>query len=62
MLSASVGLPGYVGALAVITSGYALFQAANNTAVMTKAVRDKCAPFGEIFDRRAALIGRNKFR
>jgi len=34
-LSASVGLAGYVGALAVTTAGYALFQAANNTAVMT---------------------------
>ena len=34
-LSASLGLPGYVSALAFITAGYALFQAANNTAVMT---------------------------
>ena len=28
------GVPGYVVPLAVITAGYALFQAANNTAVM----------------------------
>jgi len=28
------GIPGYVAPLAVITAGYALFQAANNTAVM----------------------------
>lgn len=41
VLSASVGLPGYVGALAVITSGYALFQAANNTAVMTRSSADQ---------------------
>lgn len=35
LLSAGAGLSGYVGALVVMTSGYALFQAANNTAVMT---------------------------
>jgi MFS family permease len=29
------GVPGYVAPLAVITAGYALFQAANNAAVMT---------------------------
>lgn len=40
-LSASVGLPGYVGALATITAGYALFQAANNTAVMTASSADE---------------------
>lgn len=40
-LSTSVGLPGYVGALAVITAGYALFQAANNTAVMTGSSADQ---------------------
>jgi MFS family permease len=28
------GIPGYIAPLAVITAGYALFQAANNTAVM----------------------------
>lgn len=40
-LSARIGLPGYVGALTVITSGYALFQAANNTAVMTRSSADQ---------------------
>lgn len=35
MLPGSLGIPGYGGPLAVITAGYALFQAANNTAVMT---------------------------
>ncbi|POF39283.1 MFS transporter [Pseudomonas laurylsulfativorans] len=30
----SVGVPGYLIALVVLTAGYALFQAANNTAVM----------------------------
>ncbi|HXD43544.1 MAG TPA: MFS transporter [Pseudolabrys sp.] len=29
------GVPGYVGAIVLLTAGYALFQAANNTAVMT---------------------------
>lgn len=37
-LPAALGLAGYVGPLVIITSGYALFQTANNTAVMT-AVR-----------------------
>ncbi|TXH91677.1 MAG: MFS transporter [Thauera aminoaromatica] len=40
-LSARFGLPGSVGALAVITAGYALFQAANNTAVMTCSRADQ---------------------
>lgn len=35
ILPASSGVAGYVLPLAVITAGYALFQAANNTAVMT---------------------------
>ena len=35
MLPAALGIPGYVAPLAVITAGYALFQTANNTAVMT---------------------------
>ena len=34
-LPMSCGVPGYVAPLVVITAGYALFQAANNTAVMT---------------------------
>jgi MFS family permease len=34
-LPAAFGVSGYVAPLVVITSGYALFQAANNTAVMT---------------------------
>ena len=35
MLPSSFGVPGYIAPLVVITAGYALFQAANNTAVMT---------------------------
>jgi EmrB/QacA subfamily drug resistance transporter len=35
MLPPSFGVPGYIAPLVVITAGYALFQAANNTAVMT---------------------------
>jgi MFS family permease len=38
MLPTRFGVPGYIAPLVVITAGYALFQAANNTAVMT-AVR-----------------------
>ena len=35
VLSTRFGAPGYVVPLSVVTAGYALFQAANNTAVMT---------------------------
>jgi EmrB/QacA subfamily drug resistance transporter len=35
MLPVALGVAGYITALVVITAGYALFQAANNTAVMT---------------------------
>ncbi|MBC7860862.1 MAG: MFS transporter, partial [Burkholderiaceae bacterium] len=34
MMPVRFGVPGYIGPLAAITAGYALFQAANNTAVM----------------------------
>src|SRR5258705_6006402 len=34
-IPATFGIPGYIASIAVITVGYALFQAANNTAVMT---------------------------
>jgi MFS family permease len=34
-MPAAFGLPGYIAPIAVITVGYALFQTANNTAVMT---------------------------
>ena len=34
MLPTGFGVPGYIAPLIVITAGYALFQAANNTAVM----------------------------
>jgi MFS family permease len=34
LLPASLGLPGYLAPLIVITAGYALFQTANNTVVM----------------------------
>ncbi|ANJ66074.1 MFS transporter [Halothiobacillus diazotrophicus] len=32
-----IGVPGYIAAIALLTSGYQLFQAANNTAVMMAA-------------------------
>jgi hypothetical protein len=35
MMPVTFGLPGYIAPLVVITVGYALFQTANNTAVMT---------------------------
>jgi EmrB/QacA subfamily drug resistance transporter len=35
MLPMSSGITGYAGPLVVVTAGYALFQAANNTALMT---------------------------
>jgi EmrB/QacA subfamily drug resistance transporter len=41
MLPASFGVPGYVVPLVVITAGYALFQAANNTAVMAETPPDQ---------------------
>lgn len=37
MLPGAFGVVGYIGGLAIITAGYALFQAANNTAVMNGA-------------------------
>jgi EmrB/QacA subfamily drug resistance transporter len=35
VLPTTLGIPGYVAPIVVITAGYALFQTANNTAVMT---------------------------
>jgi MFS family permease len=35
LLPTRFGIPAYVAPLVVVTAGYALFQAANNTAVMT---------------------------
>jgi MFS family permease len=41
MLPTRFGIPGYIAPLVVITAGYALFQAANNTAVMTNIRPDQ---------------------
>jgi EmrB/QacA subfamily drug resistance transporter len=41
MLSTKFGVPGYIAPLVVITAGYALFQTANNTAVMTDIRQDQ---------------------
>ena len=41
MMPATLGLPGYVVPMVLITVGYALFQAANNTAVMTDLQPDQ---------------------
>jgi EmrB/QacA subfamily drug resistance transporter len=40
-LPSAFGVPGYVAPLVVLTAGYALFQAANNTAVMKDAAQDQ---------------------
>ncbi|MDX2109362.1 MAG: MFS transporter [Verrucomicrobiota bacterium] len=41
LLPARYGVPGYIAPLIVITAGYALFQVANNTAVMTNIRADQ---------------------
>jgi EmrB/QacA subfamily drug resistance transporter len=41
LLPSSFGVPAYIAPLVVITAGYALFQAANNTAVMTNIRPDQ---------------------
>ena len=41
VLPAMLGLAGYIAAIAVLTPGYQLFQAANNTAVMTDVHPDQ---------------------
>jgi len=41
MMPTRFGVPGYVTPLVIVTAGYALFQAANNTAVMANASRNQ---------------------
>ena len=41
LLPTGFGIPGYIAPLVVITASYALFQAANNTAVMTNIQPDQ---------------------
>src|SRR5665647_2933816 len=41
MLPATFGISGYIAPIVVITVGYALFQTANNTAVMTDVLPDQ---------------------
>jgi MFS family permease len=41
LIPARFGVPGYLGPLAVLTGGYALFQTANNTAVMANVAPDQ---------------------
>lgn len=41
LLPTRLGIPGYIAPLVVITAGYALFQAANNTAVMTNILPEQ---------------------
>lgn len=41
LLPATLGVAGYVGPLVAVTAGYALFQTANNTAVMADVEKDR---------------------
>jgi hypothetical protein len=41
VIPATFGIGGYIAAIVVLTPGYALFQAANNTAVMMDVSRDQ---------------------
>jgi hypothetical protein len=41
MLPATLGISGYIAPISVITVGYALFQTANNTAVMIDIRQDQ---------------------
>jgi MFS family permease len=41
MMPATLGISGYIAPIVVITSGYALFQTANNTAVMADVRQDQ---------------------
>jgi MFS family permease len=41
VVPAGFGIPGYIAPLVAVTAGYALFQAANNTAVMTDMDQDQ---------------------
>jgi MFS family permease len=41
LLPATLGIAGYVGPIVVVTAGYALFQTANNTAVMADVQADR---------------------
>jgi len=41
VLPATLGIPGYIAPIVVITLGYALFQTSNNTAVMTDVRPDQ---------------------
>lgn len=41
VMPATFGIPGYLAPIVVITSGYALFQTANNTAVMKEVPPDR---------------------
>jgi EmrB/QacA subfamily drug resistance transporter len=41
LMPVSLGVPGYIAGIAVITAGYALFQTANNTTVMVGARPDQ---------------------
>ena len=41
VMPAALGIPGYIAPIALITVGYALFQTANNTAVMAEVAADQ---------------------
>ena len=41
LLPTALGIPGYIGPIVLVTVGYALFQTANNTAVMAGVRADQ---------------------
>jgi MFS family permease len=41
MMPATLGIPGYIAPIVVVTAGYALFQTANNTTVMADVLADQ---------------------
>lgn len=50
MLPTTFGIPAYIAPLVVITAGYALFQTANNTAVMTNVSPDQRGAISGMFN------------
>lgn len=50
LLPASAGVPGYVAPIVVVTAGYALFQTANNTAVLSTIAADERGIFSGLLN------------
>lgn len=50
LMPRAFGLAGYIGPIVVVTAGYALFQAANTTAVMTDIAADRRGVFSGLLN------------